>query len=127
MHTNEPTPVVEWRQLTYSGTVNFGAIKHSSLWRMEAVSGFSYFFIFYNQIRVFCLVNCSIQISPSPSQYPKKLIYIYIYINYLFCLGRKWLVMHLTKFCSRISDLKTCVCLVNKLNKLKWGVKLWKQ
>ena len=75
MHTNEPTPVVEWRQLTYSGTVNFGAIKHSSLWRMEAVSGFSYFFIFYNQIRVFCLVNYS--------------VYIYIYILIFWHIERE--------------------------------------
>ena len=67
MHTNEPTPVIEWRQLAYSGMVNFGAVKHSSLWRMEVVSGFSFsfffsFFFYNNQIRVFCLVNCSVYI-----------------------------------------------------------------
>ena len=97
MHTNEPTLVIEWRQLAYSGMVNFGVVKHSSLWRMEAVSGFSYFFIFYNQIRVFCLVNCSIQISPSPSQYPKKLIYIYIYIYTLQFTKQKNLIWLLKK------------------------------
>ena len=46
LHSDEPTLVIEWSQLAYSRTVNFRAVKHSSLWRMEAASGFSYFSIF---------------------------------------------------------------------------------
>ena len=35
LHTDEPTPEIEWRLLAYSGMVSFGAVKDLSLWRME--------------------------------------------------------------------------------------------